>query len=63
MIGGCPICGQRNRTIDSELQYLGVLDPEYRQPVQGAAYPLVTAACDNCYFVAQFQAKRLGILE
>jgi len=60
--GGCPMCGQRNWNIESDLQFLGALDPEYRQPIEGVLYPLVTAVCGNCYYIAQFQAMRLGIL-
>ena len=56
------MCGNRNWTIESDLQYLGALDPEYKQPIEGSIYPLVTAMCTNCFFLAQFAAMKLDIL-
>lgn len=60
--GGCPMCGNRNWNIEPDLQYLGILDPEYKQPIEGSVYPVVTAMCTNCHFVAQFSAMRVGVL-
>lgn len=60
---GCPMCGQKNWSIESDLHFLGILDLEFRQPIEGKVYPLVTAVCQNCYCVIQFQAMRLGIVK
>lgn len=60
---GCPMCGRRDWNVDKELHFSGVLDPEYRQPVQGAIVPLVLINCTNCYFSYYLPAMRLGLLD
>jgi len=60
---GCPLCGERNWSVDQELHFLGVLDPEYKQPVQGNVMPIVTATCQNCYFCFHLAAMKLGLLD
>jgi hypothetical protein len=59
---GCPLCGSRNLTVDADLQYLGVLDAEYKQPVEGKVYPVVSVTCDNCHYVVHLSAMKLGLL-
>lgn len=61
--GSCPMCGRKQWTLDSELQFLGALDPEYKQPISGQVHPVVTIICENCNYTAMFAAKRLGIIE
>ncbi len=59
----CPMCSNRNWKIEPDLQFLGALDPEYRQPIAGKIFPIVTAMCNNCYFLAQFSAMKIGVLK
>lgn len=57
----CPMCANRQWTVESNLQYLGALDPEYQQPIEGAIFPVVTVVCNNCYLTLEFSAILLGI--
>ena len=61
MRSGCPLCGARNFSIEDDVQFLGVLDPEYKQPVEGKVYPRVSVICNNCYYTFQLAAKPLGL--
>jgi len=60
--GGCPMCGNRNWSLEQDVSFLGILDPEYRQPVEGKIFPVITATCSNCFWVAHFSVKRMGVL-
>jgi len=60
---GCPLCGERNWNVEQDLHFLGILDPEYKQPVQGSVMPTVTVTCQNCYFCFYLPAMKLGILD
>ena len=62
MGAGCAVCGARNWNIEQELLFLGLLDPEYKQPVEGRLLPLVAVNCAQCYQVVFFQAMALGLL-
>lgn len=59
----CPMCGNRSLGVLPDVQFLGALDPEYRQPIAGKIFPIVTAMCNNCYFIAQFSAMKIGVLK
>jgi hypothetical protein len=59
----CPMCGKNQWTVDNEVQYLGVMDTEYKQTTGGQALPVVTVKCDSCQHVAMFSAMSLGILK
>lgn len=58
----CPMCGKNRWKQMPDLQFLGMLDPEYKQPIEGKALPVVVISCENCHFLAQFSAMSLGIL-
>ena len=58
---GCPLCGQRNFAIDDDVQFLGVLDPEFKQPVEGKVYPVISVTCNNCFHTLHLSAMRLGL--
>lgn len=60
----CPMCNTlvKWEIQGDDLQYLSTFDTEYFQPIAGKIYPIVTAICDNCFFVAQFSAKKIGIV-
>lgn len=60
---GCPMCGEKNWQIEADLQFMGMLDSEYLQPIEGSVYPAVTTVCDNCFHVVQYSAVKIGILE
>lgn len=60
-VQGCPICGSKSLSL-GDVTFQGLLDPEYKQPVEGSIYPLVTVMCDNCYHVFQFAAKPMGLI-
>lgn len=60
---GCPLCGSTDWTVDENLQFMGVLDPEYKQPVQGSITPLVMVSCNNCLFSFHLPALKLGLLD
>ncbi|MCI0339533.1 MAG: hypothetical protein L0216_00035 [Planctomycetales bacterium] len=57
--GPCPMCGQGNRGLDENLSFLGILDPEYKQPVAGGLFPVVVVTCANCHYVSLFAAMPL----
>jgi hypothetical protein len=59
---GCPLCGARDMTIEDTVQFLGLLDSEYRQPIEGTVHPVVAVVCNNCFHVMHFSALKLGIL-
>lgn len=59
---GCPLCGSRNMSIEQDVQFLGVIDPEYKQPVEGNIYPVVSVTCDRCFHMFHLSAMRLGLL-
>lgn len=59
---GCPMCGRRDWSIDEELHFTGVLDSEYREPVQGQLTPLIMVTCKNCLFSYHLPAMKLGLL-
>jgi ssDNA-binding Zn-finger/Zn-ribbon topoisomerase 1 len=59
---GCPICSGKNFGIDNDIQFLGALNAEFKQPIEGAIYPVVGVSCNDCYFTAHFSASRLGLL-
>ena len=61
--GGCPLCGEKNWSVESDLHFHGVMDAEYRQPIEGKALPMVSILCTNCMATFQFQAVRLGLLK
>lgn len=48
----CSMCGGNNWMIDPTLKFYGILDPEYRQPIEGQVFPVVAVTCENCLFVA-----------
>jgi hypothetical protein len=59
----CPVCGGLAWSWETEqLNFLGVFDMDYKQPLAGKILPLVSATCKNCYYVAQFSAMNLGLL-
>lgn len=62
MRGPCPLCGERNWSVEQDIQFHGILDAEYKQPVEGSVFPVVSVTCDNCYYTFQLPARRLGIL-
>ena len=59
---GCPLCGQRNWGIEPNVLYMGVMDTEYKQPVEGSAIPLIMVTCNDCFFSYHLPAVRLGVL-
>ena len=58
----CPICYNRSWAISDELNFLPMLDVEYKMPIEGQAYPLVVLGCGRCGYVRLFSARRIGIL-
>lgn len=49
-------------SVEADVQFLGVLDPAYRQPVEGSVYPVVSVTCNDCYHVLHFSAMKLGLI-
>ncbi len=60
---GCPLCGDRNWTVDANLQFMGVFDPEYKQPVQEDITPLVMVTCNGCQISFHLPAMKLHLLD
>ncbi|MBU6400343.1 MAG: hypothetical protein KGS61_08495 [Verrucomicrobia bacterium] len=59
---GCPVCGERNWNVNPHLTFQGILNKEYKQPVDGSVFPLVGITCRNCGYLAQFVAQSVGVL-
>lgn len=58
----CPICYSQSWVLGDELNFLPVLDVEYKMPIEGKVYPVVVLTCENCKYVRLFSARGIGIL-
>lgn len=58
----CPVCASASWTYFDDLIYSGILDSEYKQPIQGKVYPLITVSCNTCGHILQFSAGHLGMV-
>ena len=62
-LSACPICGGSQWEIQQDVGYLGILDVEYRQPVEGGTLPVVQVSCEDCYYTFHLSAVRLGLFD
>lgn len=60
--GACPHCGEREMSVENELHFLGTLDAEYKQPIEGSVFPVATVICNNCFYAFHLSAMKLDLL-
>ena len=58
----CPICGVNNWAIFEDLLSPLCIDLEYKRPIEGKLLPVVVLICNDCGYIRQLSAKKVGLL-
>lgn len=58
----CPLCGANTWTILDEFVSPLCIDPEYKRPIEGKLLPMVALICNDCGYVRQVAAGKVGLL-
>ena len=58
----CPICGTNNWTTLDELTSPLCIDLEYKRPIEGKLLPMVVFICNDCGYIRQVAAGKVGLV-
>jgi predicted nucleic-acid-binding Zn-ribbon protein len=58
----CPVCENRNWTIENELAVYQTFDTQYKMIIEGQVIPVALISCNTCHYTLPFNAMKLGLL-
>ena len=58
----CPVCGADNWTVFDDVLSPFCIDVKYRRPIEGKFLPVVALICNDCGYVRQIAAKKVGLI-
>ena len=58
----CPVCNGNNWAICEDFLSPLCIDVEYRRPIEGKLLPMVGLICNDCGYVRQIAAAKVGLI-
>jgi C4-type Zn-finger protein len=58
----CPVCDANNWTVFEDLLSPFCIDVEYRRPIEVKFLPIVALICNDCGYVRQIAARKVGLI-
>jgi len=58
----CPVCETNNWSIFEDLVSPLCMDLEYKRAIEGKLLPIVVLICNDCGYVRQIAAGKIGLL-
>jgi len=58
----CPVCGTNNWMIFEDLVSPLCIDIEYKRAIEGKFLPVIEIICNDCGYVWQIAAVKIGLL-
>ena len=59
----CPMCSANSWGIADDLVIAPFFDIEYKRVIEGKVLPMVALICNECGYVRQISAAKLGLIE
>ncbi len=58
----CPICSTNRWAIAEDLIVASFFDLEYKRIIEGKVLPIVVLICDECGYIRQLAAAKVGLI-
>ena len=58
----CPICDANDWTVVDDLLSPFCIDVEYKRPIEGKFLPIVALICNDCGYIRQIAARKVGVI-
>lgn len=58
----CPVCNANSWTVFDDLLSPFCIDLEYKRPIEGKFLPIVALICNDCGYVRQIAAGKVGLI-
>lgn len=58
----CPLCSTNSWGIAEDLIVAPFFDREYKRVIEGKVFPMVALICNDCGYVRQIAAAKMGLI-